>query len=64
MKTRAVARLLGQSPANLIAGIREGRFPPPEKDELGHYVWTARDIEAARTAMRRDKRFGKRKATA
>ena len=50
-KTPQVARELGCSYSQLFNLIRTCKFLPPLKDSSGDYVWSERDVSAARQAL-------------
>lgn len=56
MSTTEVGRLVGTTPGNLLAAIRNGKLDPPERDRWGRYVWGEADIERARAALLNDRR--------
>jgi hypothetical protein len=56
LKTAEVARKLGVNYCVIIAGLRNGKFPPPAKDSSGDYVWTPADVDRARQGITLDRR--------
>lgn len=52
MTTCEVAKRLGVTPERVRNVIRFERIRPlPQKDSLGHYVWTGRDVKRARAVL-------------
>jgi hypothetical protein len=56
LKTPVVARELGVGYWRLLGLLRSGKINPPVKDSSGDYLWSARDLEAARAALGIDHR--------
>ena len=54
--TTEAARLVGTTPNNLLAAIRNGRLAAPAKNASGAYWWTDADVERARAALAIDRR--------
>lgn len=52
LSTRAVAKLLGMSPAALTRSVWEGRVDAPQKGPGGAFYWTGADIEKASWVIR------------
>jgi hypothetical protein len=50
-KTPVAARKLGIPYSHLISLLRSGKVHPPEKDTSGDYVWSERDLAAARSVL-------------
>ena len=56
-KTPIAAAELGIRETHLNALVRSGKLgPPSERDSSGHYLWSDEDLEAARAALRTDRR--------
>lgn len=48
-----VAELIGVSTQTLYNWLRQGKVPEPERNPLTQYrLWTLRDVEAIRAAVR------------
>jgi hypothetical protein len=58
-KTAIACRELGISYHRLINLVRFAKIEPPERDSSGHFLWSDRDLERARRAL---KEMGERKA--
>ena len=50
-KSPAAAQALGISYWSLINLLRSRKLAPPRKDSSGDYLWTKRDLAAARKAL-------------
>jgi DNA-binding transcriptional MerR regulator len=59
-KTPTAAIEIGITEANLHYLLRAKKITSPERDSSGHYVWTHKDIQAARSALRIDRRKTKK----
>jgi hypothetical protein len=55
-KTPHAALHLGVGVKRLLAAIRCRRLLPPSKDSSGHFIWTSKDLNRARVALRIDRR--------
>jgi hypothetical protein len=51
IKTAMAVRLLGTTYHRLFGLVRYGKIPAPQKDSSGDYVWSRRDLAAARKAL-------------
>ncbi len=51
MTTAEAARWLHITTTALFAGVRTGRFPRPEKDRRGKYLWTREALAAIRCVL-------------
>jgi hypothetical protein len=56
IKSKEAAEQLGISYWRLQSMLRSKKFPPPDKDASGDYVWTAHDLGRARAALSVDYR--------
>ena len=56
LKSVMAARELGIPYSHLASLLRSGKFPPPQKDSSGDFLWSPQDLEAARRAMALDRR--------
>ena len=56
IKTTEAVRRLDTTYHRLFGLIRYGKIPLPEKDSGGDYWWGTEDLEAARLALRIDRR--------
>jgi predicted DNA-binding transcriptional regulator AlpA len=54
--SRDVAASLGIKLATLYGLIRSGRLAEPTRDSSGRFAWDAASVEAARIAMKTDRR--------
>jgi hypothetical protein len=55
-RTRRAAEELGITEGNLHYLIRSRKLRPPERDSSGDFIWRDSDLEAARQALRIDRR--------
>lgn len=55
-KSPSVARELKITYARLFDLLRSGRLAPPRRDESGHFIWTAADVQRVRKALKIDRR--------
>jgi hypothetical protein len=51
VSSTAAARALGLTYWRLLGLIRSCRIKPPRRDHAGRFLWTARDLDAAREAL-------------
>jgi hypothetical protein len=61
MITAQAANYLGVKVQTLLGWIRRKKVREPQRDGHGFFVWTEKDLEVARQAMKTDRR---RKAVA
>jgi DNA-binding transcriptional MerR regulator len=54
--TTRAAQIVGIPTSHLYSLLRAGRLAPPMRDDSGDYLWSERDIEAARQALRMPRR--------
>jgi hypothetical protein len=56
LKSVMAARELGIPYSHLASLLRSGKFPAPQKDSSGDYLWSEQNLEEARRAMGLDRR--------
>jgi hypothetical protein len=53
--------MLGVRYSQLWNALRNDRFPAPPRNSSGAYIWSPKDIEAARKGLANDRRRNRRK---